>query len=308
MRIDCAAGPSPMMRSSWSWDDLRLALAIHRTGSLAGAARSLGVNHSTVFRRLNALEQEIGVRLFDRLATGYRATAAGEQMAEAAERMEQEALALDRELTGRDHQLAGSVRVTSSESLAFRLLTDHLAAFRQRHPGIIVELTIDNRMLSLSRREADVALRPVRPSQADLFGRKLAGVAWGLYGAVGRFADATGLDGCPLIGWEEGATQIRAAAWIRAAGQSDAIVYRSNSLINQLLAARAGIGLAVLPCYLADPEPALRRITAPIEELAGELWIVTHADLRKTARIRAFMEVVGDGLAGRRHAFEGDAV
>lgn len=292
----------------WSWDDLRLALAIRRTGSLAGAARSLGVNHSTIFRRLNGLEEELGVRLFDRLATGYRPTAAGEQMTEAAERMEQEALAVDRALTGRDHQLSGSVRVTSSESLAFRVLTAHLAAFRERHPGIIVELTIDNRMLSLSRREADVALRPVRPSQGDLFGRKLADVAWAIYGAADRFVEADGLAGHPLIGWEEGATQIRAAGWLRAAASADAVAYRSNSLINQLLAAKAGIGLAVLPCYLADPDQGMRRITPPIEELTGELWIVTHSDLRNTARIRAFMEMIGEGLARQRQLFEGGSL
>src|SRR5690606_36662287 len=127
-----------------------------------------------------ALETRIGVRLFERLPGGtYHATEAGVRMAAGAERMEDEALALDRDITGRDRRLSGKVRVTSSETLAHARLTDHLAAFRQIHPGILVELVVDNRVLSLSRRDADIALRPVRPREGDLWGRKLAGVAWG---------------------------------------------------------------------------------------------------------------------------------
>ena len=113
----------------------------------------------------------------------YEATAAGERMAAAAERMEDEALALDRDIAGRDHRLSGRLRVTSSETLAYRELTRHLAVFRKQHPGIVVELAIDNRVLSLSRREADIALRPIRPKEGDLWGRKLADVAWTVYGA-----------------------------------------------------------------------------------------------------------------------------
>ncbi|HEX9449282.1 MAG TPA: LysR family transcriptional regulator, partial [Dongiaceae bacterium] len=166
------------------WNDLRLVLAISRAGSLTGAAPALGVNHSTAFRRLNNLEEQLGVRLFERLPGGlYQATAAGDRMAETAERVESEAAGLDRDIAGRDHRLTGQLRVTSSETLAHRLLTCQLARFRAAHPGIVVELTIDNRILSLSRREADIALRPARPKEGDLFGRKLADIGWTLYGA-----------------------------------------------------------------------------------------------------------------------------
>lgn len=296
------------------WNDFRLILAVHRAGMLTSAAKALGIDHSTAFRRLNALEARIGVRLFERLPGGnYQATLAGERMAAAAERMEDEALALDRTLVGQDHRLSGRVRVTSSETLAYARLTQHLAAFRQAHPGIEVELVIDNRVLSLSRREADIALRPVRPKEGDLWGRKLADVAWAAYAAPalleergGPLADPDDLRKHPLLGWEETVAGIRAADWLAHTAPSTAFVYRTNSLVNQVVAAKAGIGLAVLPCYLGDREPGLvRALRAPIPDLAGELWIVTHADLKATARIRAFFDVVGEGLARERALFEG---
>jgi DNA-binding transcriptional LysR family regulator len=262
------------------WNEPRLVLAVRRAQSLTGAAKTLGIDHSTAFRRLNALEARLGVRLFERLPGGsYDATSAGERMAAAAERMEDEALALDREMTGRDHRPAGRLRVTSSETLAYRVLTRHLAAFRKAHPNIIVELVIDNRVLSLSRREADIALRPMRPKEEDLWGRRLANVAWAIYGAR-TFLEANGgklfspeaLDGCALIGWEETTVGIQAADWLNRVAPIQAFVYRTNSLVNQLVAAKAGIGLALLPCYLGDGEADLdRALPDPVPELAAEL-------------------------------------
>jgi DNA-binding transcriptional LysR family regulator len=263
---------------------------------------------------LNALEKKLGVRLFERLQGGsYRATAAGERMVAAAKRMEDEALSLDRDIAGRDHRLSGKLRVTSSETLAYSMLTRHLAAFRQAHPGIVVELLIDNRMLSLSRREADIALRPVRPTEGSLWGRKLADVAWTLYasqpiidsigGPLSRPEDVARL---PLIGWGEDAGGIMAAEWLSRAAPADALVYRTSSLVNQLTAAKAGVGAALLPCYLGDGDRALVRALAdPVPELAGELWLITHGDLKGTARVRAFLDIVGDGLARERNVFEG---
>lgn len=295
------------------WNEFRLVLAVARAASLTGAAKALGVDHSTAFRRLNAVEQRIGARLFERLPGGaYRPSGAGERMAEKAERMEAEALALGRDIAGRDHRVSGRLRCTSSETLAHRVLTRHLAALRETHPGIVVELAVDNRVLSLSRREADVALRPFRPREADLWGRKLADVAWAIYGASSYLAAHDAPDAVEdfgrhaVIGWDELASGIGVAAWLAHAAPQP--VYRTTSLVNQLAAAKAGIGLAVLPCYLGDGEPDLvRALAEPLAELATELWIVTHADLKATARIRAFFEVVGEGLASERDLFAGKA-
>jgi len=297
------------------WNDLRLVLAISRAESLTGAAQALSVNHSTAFRRLNQLEEQLGVRLFERLPGGiYQATAAGEQMSATAERIEAEAAVLDRDLTGRDLRLTGQLRVTSSETLGHHLLTQQLARFREAHPGIIVELAIDNRILSLSRREADIALRPARPKEGDLFGRKLSDIGWTLYGAPALLARRSPLKSrekladYPIVGWSSDVNGIKSADWLAEVVNPGKWVYRTNSLLNQLAAAREGIGLAVLPCYLGDLEPRLvRAMATPIAELTRELWIVTHADLKNTARIRAFFDVVGGGLAAERQLIAGDA-
>jgi DNA-binding transcriptional LysR family regulator len=166
-------------------------------------------------------------------------------------------------------------------------------------------------MLSLSRREADIALRPARPREGDLFGRKLADVAWTVYGAAayldrhGRPASEAELPAHALIGWDEAATQVRAAVWLAERVSADRLALRTGSLLAQLQAAKAGIGLVVLPCYLADPDPGLVRLFAPISGLARELWIVTHADLKGTARVRAFLSLAGDAIAERRPLIEG---
>jgi len=296
------------------WNEPRLVLAVQRTGGLTAAAKALGIDHSTAFRRLNALEARLGARLFERLPGGaYRATPAGERMAAGAAHMEDEVLALNRDIVGRDHRLSGRLRITSSETLAYGVLTRHLASFRQTHPGIEIELAVDNRMLSLSRREVDIALRPVRPREEDLWGRRLAAVTWTIYGSP-AYLDAkreplsvpADLAGHALIGWEKHVTGIQAADWLAHSVPVETFVYRTSSLINQLLAAKAGIGLALLPCYLGDGDQGLARaLTDPVPELSGELWIVTHADLKAAARVRAFFELVGDGLARERDRFEG---
>jgi DNA-binding transcriptional LysR family regulator len=302
-----------MQTPAGDWNDLKLVLAVARAGGLIGAAAALGIDHSTVFRRLRAIEARVGQPLFERLASGaYEQTALAERMAAAAELMEAEMLALARDVAGRDPRLAGTLRITSSETLAYGMLTPHLAAFRRAHPGIVLELVVDNRVLNLTRREADVALRPLRPREGDLWGRKIADLAWTAYGAKhyvaahGALASPQDLKRHPLIGWEEFSANINAAEWLDAIAPAAAFVYRTSSLVNQLSAAKAGIGLAILPCYLGDAEPGLARaLSAPVPELARELWMVTHNDLKRTARIRAFFDVVGDGLAAQRALFEG---
>ena len=292
-----------------AWDDLRLVLHVGRAGGLAASAELLGLDPSTVFRRLRAIEARLDTRLFERAGGHYRATAAGERVVAAAAAMEAAALGLEREVAGRDRRLEGRLRVTCSETLAYRLLVPHLAAFRAEHPGIELEILIDNRELSLARRESDVALRAARPAQPDLFGRKLADVAWAFYAArrdgEGRLGGVGDLAGHPLIGWHEAASGVGAADWLARHVPPEAFAYRSNSIVGQMLAARAGIGVALLPCYLGDQEPDLARVFGPMPELVRDLWLVTHADLRRTARVRAFLERIGTALEAQRPLLEG---
>jgi DNA-binding transcriptional LysR family regulator len=289
----------------FAWDDLRFVLAIARHGDLRKAAVALGVNHSTMFRRLTALERSLGSKLFERLVTGYRPTDSGQRLLEAAERMETEALALDRDLTGRDTRLTGTVRVTASETLAFGALSGEIAQFRALHPGIAVELIVDNRMLDLSRREADIAFRAARPAEGDLFGRKLADVVWRFYAAP-AYLDAHGtprtlpdLAGHQVICWGEATQPTKAAAWLAKNLGKAPVGYRTGSLVNQMLAAKAGMGLALLPVYLGDSDAGLAAVMPPLDDLHTELWLVTHRSLKDTARVRAFMDIVGDGVKKR---------
>jgi len=291
------------------WNDFRLILAIGRSGSLKGAAKSLGNDHSTIFRWLNALEGRAQVQLFDRAGGTYTATDAGDRMLLAAERMEQEVLALDRDITGRDARLSGNLRITCSESLAYRILNDLLSEFRACHEGITLELLVDNRQLDLLRREADIAIRATRPVEGDLFGRQIAETAWALYASPAYLAGHPPVTGAPFtghsfIGWDSMAVAA-AAKWLTDTVGPDQIVYRSSSLINQMMAVKAGIGMALLPCYLGDQERDLESVSLPEAALTRELWLITHRDLRNTARVRAFFDVIGQGLIARRRLLEG---
>lgn len=287
---------------TFAWDDLRFVLAIGRSGNLAAAAMALSVNHSTMFRRLNALEAAIGAKLFERLASGYRPTEAGQRLIEAAERMEAEALALDRDLTGRDTRLSGQLRVTCSETLGLKGLIPLIRAFRDKHPGIVVELSVDNRQVDMARREADVAIRATRPAEGDLFGRKIADVYWGFFaardylkrrGTPKRLSDFGGHD---LIGWTDTAPQTKAGAWLSRHVPHATIGFRASGFVSQYVAARAGLGIALLPVYLAADDKDIVPVLGRLSDLATEMWIVTHRSLKDTARVRSFMDDVGDGV------------
>lgn len=298
-----------------SVSDLPLILALSRERTLAGAAERLDVDLSTVFRRLNALEKRLRVRLFDRSARGYQLTAAGERAASAAERVESELLTLDRDISGRDQQLSGRLRVTASETLSHAVLPRLFAAFHAQHPRIELVLTIDNRIMDLSRREADVALRVRRPTDPSLFGRRLTNLGWAFYAPAGSTASlrregrSFNFTRHTVIGWDEPA-RIVASDWIAAHVPAERIGFRCNSLVNQLMATEAGLGIALLPCYLADSYlknggAGVRRISGVLPDLTSELWIVTHQDLKNTARIRAFLASVGDAIIAERRSFEG---
>jgi DNA-binding transcriptional LysR family regulator len=290
---------------TFAWDDLRFVLAVARSGTLAAAAAALGVNHSTMFRRLNALEQEIGSKLFERHGGDYRATPSGRRMIEAAERMETEALALDRELSGRDTRLSGQLRVTCSETMAFKGLMPLIAQFRKIHPGIDIDLMVENRLIDMARREADVALRATRPAQGDLFGRKVADVHWGLF-ASSSYLKANGtpkgvadLARHAVIGWPDLSTNTRAGAWLAKHVPTEATGFRVSGFVHHCIAARDGLGVALLPVYLAAGEKNLVPVLSRLKDLVTEMWIVTHRSLKDTARVRAFMEHVGDGVKRR---------
>jgi DNA-binding transcriptional LysR family regulator len=294
----------------FGWDDARYFLEIHRSGSLSEAGRRLRVNQSTVGRRLAALESVLGVRLFDRTPGAYLLTPAGEALLPRAERMEEEALAAARDVAGGEARLAGTVRLTAPETLGSRFLTARLADFHRRYPDITLELVADNRTFSLSRREADVALRLARPAQPLLVTRQVAEVGTTLYASKGYLA-ARGkprtpdLSGHQLIGFDETFQPEAEVRWLAQHARSARVVFKSNSPQSQLAAAEAGLGLALLPCYLADPVPGLVRVLPVSKGVVRGLWLVLHRDLRHTARVRALADFLGETLHRERAVLRG---
>jgi len=281
----------------FAWDDLRIFLQIARTGSLSGAAVALGVNHSTVFRRINAFEAQLGVRLFERLPSGYALTIAGEEMQASAMRVEREIERLDLRLTGQDLKLEGTLVVTTTDTIIENLLTPHLAAFRRAYPGIVLELIIDNQNINLSKRQADVAVRPTRNPPETLVGRRIADIAVAPYATKaymkGRAEDLAGLD---WLSVDESMAHLAAAKWFRDTLPGASVVLRANSLFGLLHTCAAGMGAALLPCFMADNHKRLQRIGEPIHDAGTILWLLTHEDLRHTGRVRAFMDFMAMSL------------
>ncbi|WP_105133038.1 LysR family transcriptional regulator [Burkholderia sp. BE12] len=281
-----------MNEQRMSWDDLRLVLAVAQAGSLGGAARRLGVSHATVFRRLAAIEAALRVRLFERTRTGYAPTSAGADVAAAAERIEDEVLGVERRVAGRDVRPSGTVRVTTTDTLLSGLLSPVFAAFRRACPEIGLDVSVSNAVFDLSKREADVAIRPSSSPPESLIGRRIGTIEQAVYAAPawGACDDIEWVGPDPRMGYRP------LEKWMRAQGADTRCAYRADTLLGLFAAARAGIGAAVLPCYLADGDPDLVRIGGRIDALATDLWLLTHTDLRDTARIRAFSSFVATSI------------
>ncbi len=300
--------PRPNLKSVTGWDDLIYVLAVQECGSLAAAARALVVNHSTVLRRLDTLEQRLGVRLFERLASGYVPTAAGDEMAETARRMREQVDAMERRVLGQDLRLSGVVRATTAESLAQHLIVPHMPEFQARHPGITVEMVISNSMLDLSRRETDVAVRPAAEPPEDLIGRRISQIAWAVYAAPEYIARNPSPD-LSEHAWllpDGSLAEISAARWLRQRVPEARVALRSDSITTLSAAAEYGLGVVLLPCHIGDLQRGLRRIGAPVEGVRNELWMLTHEDLRRTARVKVFMDFFHDVLTRYRPLLEGN--
>jgi DNA-binding transcriptional LysR family regulator len=289
------------------WDDLRYVLAVANAGSLAGAARSLGVNHTTVLRRVGAFEKRLGLRLFERLPTGYVLTAGGEELIAAARHIDDTVTTLERKLAGQDLRLSGTVRVTTTDTLMGSILPEILAEFRESHPGIQVEVAVSNLMFNLTKRDADVAIRPAKDPPETLIGRRIAKVAFAIYGGLLYLAKhkAKDLAGHRWVGPDDSLTGTSVAQWMRSEQPESEITLRADSLLGLRQAAQAGFGLAALPCYLGDTAPGLVCVHPPIAEMETALWILTHEDLRHTARIQAFTEFAASAFGRRRPLLEG---
>jgi DNA-binding transcriptional LysR family regulator len=302
------------MATMFEWDDARHFLAIHRKGSLSAAAKQLGVNQSTVGRRLVTLEEELGTKLFIRTRDGYRIAPAGERLLPRAERMEDEAIAIARELAGQVTSLCGCVRVTAADLFGARVVAPLLVTFHEKYPDIDVELDADNRMRSLARREADVAIRiGNKTGEAGLVVRKLGAFYQGVYASRAYLARrGKPRDGAwaghELIGFGEGMMRSPESQWIEERAREGArVVLRTSNTLAQLTAALGGMGIAVLPCYAGDEEPDLVRVVALNKSVAETVCIVVHEDTRHAAPIRACADYLAEALKAQAPRLRGAA-
>ncbi|MGA0597236.1 LysR family transcriptional regulator [Enterovirga sp. CN4-39] len=293
-----------------AWDDFRLVKAIAEARGLAGAAADIGVNHSTIFRRLGQLEEALGTKLFERHRSGYAATPAGEEMAALAVRLDADITSFTRRLVGREIAASGELRVTTNDSLLVHLLTPIFARFRAQHPAVQLDVVLANQALNLSKRDADVAIRATDDPPETLVGRRAATIAWALYGRRDEF-DGSSLDLATLtatrnwVSLGENLSHVKAVRFLRREVSPEQIVYRVNTVLGLAEAVEAGIGIGHLPCFIGDGRADLVRLAPPVADFSASLWLLTHPDLRQSPRVRVFLDFVSAAIAARRPEIEG---
>ena len=301
----------PAIMHRMQWDDLRFFLAVVRRGSLAAAAQDLGVNHTTVGRRLNELQRQLGTMLVQRTPEGLSVTPAGESIRSMCERIETTAIDVERRAAGKDLAAAGLVRVTATETFAARFVIPALQRLRARNPEIEIEVLPDYRKLDVGRRQADIALRDRRANEPGLICRRVARFGLTLY-ASSEYLEShpapkrgTGLAHHDLVAW----TYVLPAQSLQFMNESTdgaRIAFRSNSTNALFHAAVNGFGIAALPCYLGDPEPRLARIWNDVPPAMHSLWLIFHEDLRRTARIRMVADAIAQAFHRERKLLRGD--
>ncbi len=305
-----AAGPRTGPQTL-AWDDFRLIKAIAERRALPAAAAALGLNHSTVFRRLGQIEQALGVKLFERHRSGYVATPAGDEMAQLAERVDSDISAFALKLAGQEIKPAGDLRVTTNDTLLVDLLTPVFAGFLGQCPDIRLDVLLSNQALNLSKRDADVAIRATDNPPETLVGRKAARIAWALYG---RAVDFTGAEPVPIESlWQrawvslgDSFSGLKAVRYLAQHVAPERIVYKVNTVLGQAEAVEAGIGIGFLPCFIADRKPALTRLAPPDDGLGADLWLLTHPDLRHSPRVRLFLDYMAGELGRMKPLIEGE--
>ncbi|WP_193371377.1 LysR family transcriptional regulator [Pelagibius marinus] len=273
------------MSAALNWADLRVVLALARGGSLSAAAQNLGIDQTTVSRRLGAVEAALQGRLFLRERGRLTLTALGETARGEAERMEASALALEAAAGEAGEAVAGRVRITAVPILVNQLIVPRVPALLQRHPALAIDANADSRNLSLSRRETDVALRFARPESGSGLCRKIGALAFSIYAARGTDAAAQ-----PWVTYEERFLHYPQARWVADhVSPEDLSRLRINDAEGLVQAVRSGLGRGVLPDFMAARDPALQRVSVtPV--LHRDLWLLVHPDLRKLPRVAAVLE------------------
>ncbi len=286
-----------------SWDDLKYALAVHRQGGLSGAARELGVNHSTVSRRISALEEQMGVRLFDRFANGLTATSFGEQAIQAAEEMERRFLELDLTIAGQDMVLEGTIKVSAPQLIIKVVLADIFLEFTKTYPKISLTVIATSDAVNLHRREADVSILASNEPEETLWGRKVLSQRCMYYGSEHYLTNRpnTKILDCINFVWRGD----NPADEVLEVYPDARIVAKFDDMVAVHGAVQANMGIARMPCFLGDTTKELQRVGGLTAEPYTDIWVLTHPDLQTTPRVRTFMKFVSDALEEKAHLFWG---
>jgi DNA-binding transcriptional LysR family regulator len=280
------------------WDDLRFFLAVAARGSISGAAQELRTSHSTVLRRLASLEKKLGVRLFKRLPGGYVITSAGEQLRERLAGVTEQIAGAQRQLGGLDRRPSGIVRVTSTDTLTHGALMPLIGEFQCTHPQITLQIAVNNTFMSLTKREADVAIRPTRRPSENLVGRKVGYLQTALY-ASRSYWKAHARRPFAEHRWvvpDDTLAHLAQAQWAAKHVPAERIAVSVDTLVGMASAVRAGVGIGMLLTLLADHDDQLVRIREPEPQLDTDVWILTHADLKQVPRIRLFTDFMYERL------------
>jgi len=295
----------------FNWDDLKYFLAMADEGSLSAAARKLNVSQPTLSRRLTTLEEQVGSDLFARTRTGLEMTAIGEQLIDHARHMRDDVYSIERMITGHDSSLQGNVVISCIEILGADWLVRHTRPFREQFPGITVEFKIENAASDLLRREADIAVRMFRPVQNDLIAKRTGTMKYGYY-ASKKYIEKHGMpqNMKDLSGHEFILPHDEILAHTnkfnkRAFHPTGNIAFRSNNLISLASAVREGFGIGAYSCIMADKDPNLVRLFDDLVVFSSDIWLVSHAELRRSARIRAMYDFLSKLFTEHAAAFEG---
>lgn len=280
------------------WSDVRIFLAIARSGTLGAAARALHLSHPTVGRRLRALEQATGHTLFQRTADGFVLTEEGNAILPLAEQMEEGALAMERRLAGQEQNLQGTLRISSADWFGAYVLPPIIADYAKTYPHVDVEILTGTRLFSLAQREADIAFRIVPFDSPDVVQRRLIRLAYGAYVAAGSPEPVHG-DGAGfrLITHDTSTGQFPDIAWLMESFPNARPILRSNNRNVQGRMCSQGVGICVLPQVVGNQMPALRRLNLPAEPPGRDIWMGYHRDIRRLQRLRAFITTMTHHIA-----------
>lgn len=284
-----------------NWDDIRFFLALCREGSVTGAGRLLGVNHTTVARRVSTLEENLGTRLFDYSRDGYEMTQAAENMYEHARRMEEITQAIDRDIFGQDAELKGPLKLTVAHDVAERLVVPRLREFRDAYPCIDLDILTTTGLVDLAAREADIALRLTAKPPDYLIGREVLPIRHGVYGSPDYLRNLNAQAKVILFRGDPDQPE-----WVQQHFPDAEIAMRVDDVGTMALAVANDLGLARMPCYIGDTEPSIRRLNLELTPSSWGIWILSHVDLRSTARVRVAREFLIDAIEKQRELVLGE--